>query len=221
MLSHGTAAWWWGLLRDQPTHVHVSGPGRCSSLRDVRVHHPRALERVRHHGLPVTPVPRTLLDIASAVPFSVLRRALSEATYLRLVTLDAVSAELRRGHHGSAALRAALERHNPRLARTLSLLEERFLALCEAEGIPLPEVNASVCGLMVDALWREHRVVVELAGHAAHANPAAVERDRRRELALRVAGFYVLRYTWQQVTGQPALVAADLMTHLRAGAVSG
>jgi hypothetical protein len=163
-------------------------------------------------------VPRTLLDCASVVPFSVLRRALSEATFRRLVTLDDVSAELRHGHHGSAPLRAALEQHNPQLARTLSVLEERFLGLCEGERIPLPDVNATVCGLMVDALWRERRLVVELDGHAAHANPAAVERDRRRELALRAEGYQVLRYTWQQVTENSGLVAADLKALLRAGA---
>jgi hypothetical protein len=107
-------------------------------------------------------------------------------------------------------LRSALASHRPELARTLSVLEERFQFLCEAQGIPPPEVNAKVHGLMVDALWRDHRVIVELDGHAAHGTRAAIERDRGRELELRNAGYIVLRYTWQQITRQPELVAADL-----------
>nr|MBA2256880.1 DUF559 domain-containing protein [Thermoleophilaceae bacterium] len=125
-----------------------------------------------------------------------LRRALAEADYRRLVDLDAVAALTGRGVPGSAALRAAVARHRPELALTRSVLEQRFLELCEAEGITLPRINATVCGLEVDALWEEQRVIVELDGHAAHATAAAVERDRRRELRLRAAGFVVLRYTW-------------------------
>ncbi|CAN5693670.1 hypothetical protein BH24ACT25_BH24ACT25_13160 [soil metagenome] len=140
--------------------------------------------------------------------------ALAEAEYRRLITLDAIEREARRGVPGSAALRSALVRHRPQLALTRSVLEERFLALCEAERLPLPEVNATVCGLMVDALWKEPDVVVELDGHAAHATSTAIERDRRRELRLRAAGYLVLRYTWQQITEQPELVAADLRAAL-------
>jgi very-short-patch-repair endonuclease len=103
-----------------------------------------------------------------------------------------------------------LKAHLPSLAATLSVLEERFLLLCEAYGIPLPEANAVVGGLKVDALWRGSRTIVELDGHDAHAHPSAIERDRAREVLLRAAGFRVLRYTWQQVTEQPDVVAADL-----------
>jgi len=183
-------------------------------LRDVVVHGRRRLERVWHARLPVTSVAQTLLDLATDAPTETLRRALAEAEYRRLVDLGAVEAIGGRGVPGSAALRSVLVRHRPQLALTRSVLEERFLALCEAEGLPLPQVNATVCGLMVDAFWAEQGVIVELDGHAAHATPAAIERDRRRELRLRAAGYLVFRYTWQQITEQPELVAADLRAAL-------
>ncbi|HEY7151080.1 MAG TPA: type IV toxin-antitoxin system AbiEi family antitoxin domain-containing protein [Solirubrobacterales bacterium] len=209
-LSHETGAWWWQVTRRRPPRIHVSTPTRASSVDRVSVHRPRILERTWHRGMPVAPVARTLLDIAQRVPFEELRKALAEAEYLRLVDLDTVQAMLKPGQPGSAALRKALRRHLPRLARTLSVLEERFLELCEARGVPLPEVNAIVGGLMVDCLWPARRLIVELDGYAGHAGRAAVERDRKRDLDLRAAGYLVLRYTWQQVTELPRAVVDDL-----------
>ena len=215
MLSHGTGAWWWQLMPHLSVRVHVTAPGRRRSLNDVCVHRPRReVERVWHKRLPVTPPSQTLLDIAAALPFQRLRRALAEAEYLRLVTLDEVEGALGRGRPGSGALRVALECHRPELARTRSLLEEKFLLLCERYGLTLPEVNVRVAGWLVDAVWFDARVVVEFDGHAAHGMPAAMEQDRRRELELRAAGYTVLRYTWKQITEQPELVVSDLLAHL-------
>ncbi len=152
---------------------------------------------------------RTLLDVANQVPAHRLRRLIAEAEYLQLFDFPSVGAQLGKGRRGSAALRRALALHNPRLARTLSALEERFLALCEDHAISLPEINVTVAGLMVDALWREPRIVVELDGVRAHATPAAMQRDRDRDLTLRNAGYGVLRYTWRQVTERPETVASD------------
>jgi hypothetical protein len=210
VLSHTTAAWLWSLIDTEPRRIHVTTPGRPSSLPAVRLHHSGRLESTRHRGLPVTTVARTLLDVAYLLPYPQLRRALAEADFRRLLVPADVEAVLGRGRRGSTALRRALDAHMPELAFTLSVLEERFLALCEEAGIPQPEINVTVCGLMVDALWRAPRVVVELDGHRAHALRAANERDRERELRLRDAGFVVRRYTWQQVNDQPERIAADV-----------
>lgn len=215
MLSHETAAWWWGLIDSPPERIEVSTPRWCRSLRkrgqlSIVVHERRSLHRAWHRRLPVTTVPQTLLDFASAASDRRVRRALAEAEFRRLLDFDALERMLCRGRPGSATLRRALEHHRPELAQTRSVLEQRFVELCEAGGLPRPELNVKVCGLMVDALWRDQHVIVELDGREAHGTPAQVARDHERDLRLRAAGFTVLRYTWRQITRLPDLVLADL-----------
>ncbi len=212
-LSHVTAAWWSGILKTEPRRLHVCSQVRRRSSKSVRVHCRRTIERVWHRHLPITPPTQTLLDIAAIVRITELRRALAEAEYLRLVTLDEVEAKLGRGRPGSAALRVALDCHRPQLARTRSALEEKFLLLCERHSFTPPDVNVEVAGWLVDAVWFDPKVIVELDGHAAHGTASAIEKDHRRDLDLRAAGYTVLRYTWRQVTREPARVAADLRRH--------
>jgi predicted transcriptional regulator of viral defense system len=219
-LSYATAAWWWRLIDNQPVTIDVTTPGRRSSIAAVRLHHPKHFEQTTLRGFPITTVPQTLLDFASKAPRDKLRRALAEADYRRLTNDEQLDCIGGRGHPGTAKLRAARRHHLPELARTKSPLEESFLPLLESHGIPLPEINLIVHGHKVDALWRGQRVIVELDGHRAHATPARIERDRRRDLELRAAGYTVLRYTWRQITQERATVLADLSRALNLPAPS-
>ncbi|HEY6399340.1 MAG TPA: DUF559 domain-containing protein, partial [Solirubrobacteraceae bacterium] len=214
MLSHATAAWWWGLTDEQPKRIAVSTPRRCMSLLQVRVYARRSLERTWHKRLPVTPVAQTLLDYAATSTRRRLRRALAEADYQRLLKVSDVEAVLSSGRAGSAKLRKALSIHQPRLAHTRSPLEELFLDLCERNRLPLPSLNVYVEGHLVDALWSAARLIVEVDGQRAHGTPARMNRDRERDLDLRRAGYTVHRYSWGQVTSQAELVATDLRAAL-------
>jgi Protein of unknown function (DUF559) len=220
VLSHTTAAWWWGVVPDQPDVIDVSTLTRARSLPDLRVHHPRTLDATRYRRFPVTTVPRTLLDLASQAEPDAVRQALAEADYRRLLNPEEVKAILGQGRPGSAKLRKALDRHLPRLALTRFELERRFLALCERAGLPLPEVNARVSRMTVDALWRGERLAVELDGYEGHRSRAQTERDHRRDLQARMAGFVAIRYTWRQINDEPDRVAADLQRQLSSSAPS-
>ena len=205
-----TAASWLELLDPRWQRVHVCTPRQRSSLPAVCVRGSKSFERIRHRRLPVTTPARALLDMATEVRFNELRRALSEAEYLRLVTVDDVRAELGRGKRGAAAMRRALARHDSRLARTKQGLEEEFFVLCERNHLVPDDVNVWIAGWRVDAVWHEQRVIVELDSRTAHEASWRIDNDHRRDLALRAAGYTVLRYTWQQVTETPAPVVADL-----------
>jgi predicted transcriptional regulator of viral defense system len=209
-LSHATAAWWLGLLDKQPNLIHVSTPRQCRSLAGIRVHQKRRCARIWHNRIPTTTIPQTLLDLAGTESLRTLRRVLANADYHGKLDLSAIEAELNRGRAGTAKLRHALQEHQPRLARTKSKLEVDFLELCESARLPLPEVNVRVAGWEVDALWRAQRIAVELDGYGNHRSPAQVKRDRRKELALRGAGFTPLRYGDEQLSRHRREVIADL-----------
>jgi very-short-patch-repair endonuclease len=89
-----------------------------------------------------------------------------------------------------------------------------MLHLCEEYAIPIPEFNEWLHGHLVDAVWHEQRVVVECDGEDAHSRWAQIQADRDRDLALRAAGYTVLRYTWPQISKQPGAVAADIQRAL-------
>jgi very-short-patch-repair endonuclease len=210
MLSHGTAAFWLGLTKRAPQLIHVSTPRQVVSPPGVVVHGQRELPRVWHRALPVAPLPDVLLDYASAASLDDVRYVLAQAEYHGWLDIDGLVAHLRQGRPGSAAVRRALTRHQPQLAHTRSEFERRLLALCERHGIPVPELNVWLEGYLVDALWREQKVVVETDGRDGHTSWARIQADRQRDLKLRAAGFVVLRYTWKQLTTQAVAVAADI-----------
>jgi putative AbiEi antitoxin of type IV toxin-antitoxin system/uncharacterized protein DUF559 len=212
LLSHTTAAWWWGIVTAEPTVIHLSVPGRTKSSRGLRVHRPRELEGTVHKGMPVTTVSRTIRDISSMLQFRDLRKALAEADFKRLLDIKELRAT--RGQPGGATLTRAVKRHQPRLARAKSDLEIDFIELCEHHAIPMPEINVWRAGFLVDAVWEKQQLVVEADGGAAHGTPARAEEDRNRELRLRAAGYRTIRYTYAQVTEAPEVVAADLRAQL-------
>jgi very-short-patch-repair endonuclease len=169
-----------------------------------------------HRGIPVTPVARTLVDFASVAPFERVRAAVAEADFQRALDLGAIERITGVGRPGSAKLKRALSLHRPEYARTRSPAEDSLLDLCRRHRIPFPEVNVWVEGNLVDALWRDRRLIVEVDGEQAHGTEAQMERDRERDLTLRAAGYSVLRFAARQVTRKHARVAADIRRALKA-----
>lgn len=216
VLSHRSAASLWGLLEAQLFPVEViSAHGRPGRAR-TRLHRSKVNEDERRsrHGIPVTSVERTLLDLAAVADGRRLRRAFEEADRLGLLDrqcLDRVCTR-GRGRPGVAALRALLA--ETRTGATRSDLEDRFLRLCRDRGLPLPLINASVLGYEVDAFWPAQRLVVELDGFAYHRHRAAFERDRVRDAALQAAGYRVLRLTSRALENDAARVVAQIKSLL-------
>lgn len=220
VLSHRAGGAHWELVRaGSLCEVTVATPRR--SRPGIRVHRANlpADEVTVHEGIPITTVPRTLFDLAAVLPQRQLERAINEAEVLHLwdeLSLDRLLHRYPR-HKGNTAVRAALQQRRQGSTATKSELEEMFLALTDAAGIPRPEVNVLVEGIEVDAVWRDVRLVVELDGRDTHGTAAAFERDRQRDRALQVAGWRPVRITYRQMRDAPRAVIDDVRRLRAAG----
>ena len=213
VLSHRPGGAHWQIVRDRgPCEITVAEARRSRS--GIRVHQARlaADEITVHEGIPVTTVPRTLFDLAAVVPPRELERAINEAEVLRLwdeLSLDHLLDRYPR-HKGNRSIRATLAKRRSGATVTRSELEEMFLRLIDAAGIRRPEINAIVDGFVVDAVWRDARLAIELDGRDTHGTAAAFERDRERDRTLHVAGWRPVRITYRQMAGTPGAVISDL-----------
>jgi Protein of unknown function (DUF559)/Transcriptional regulator, AbiEi antitoxin len=195
VLSHGSAAVLWGLLRPLDGPVHVSIPSRrgAGSRGGIQVHRCPSLARAQHpplltrrHRIPVTTVPRTIHDLRGSLPPRLVRRAIRQAEHAGY-RLDGVESD-----------------------GTRSDLETAFLGLCRRFGLPPPEVNVKLGSWEVDFLWRAQRLVVEVDTFTYHRGSVAFEDDHARDLDLSARGYAVRRFTDSQIEAAPERVAADL-----------
>ncbi len=217
VLSHEDAAALWGLCRTRsPTDV-TAPRGRQGQLRreGIRLHRSRTLEepeRTVRDGIPVTTVARTLFDLAERTDPAPLARLWEEADKLHLLRIDAVAAVYERGryrHRARARIRPLLReaRHSE---RTRSPLEDRFVAFCRHFELPPPATNVLVLEKEVDAAWLDALLLVELDSWEHHAHRAAFERDRKRDVALIVAGYRTIRVTHRRLDREAATLATEI-----------
>jgi very-short-patch-repair endonuclease len=211
LLSHATAAWRWNLIPAPPTTIELAAPKGRRAPAGVTLHASalRPTDATHHRNLPTTTVPRTLLDLATHYTRTALLRALAEAEFHHDLRPTDVDSTLRRGHPGSANLRAALKAHTPSRGSVRSNLERRFRRLLIRHGIELPARNHRVGPWTVDCLWPDRRVVVELDGRQ-HERPRQADEDDDRDLWLRRHGYVARRYGERQIAARPNAVVADL-----------
>ena len=207
LLSHVSAAWLWGLTKTSPLPASVSTPLHRKRRPSIRLHEARSLaseDRALREGIPVTALPRTLIDLAASVRFDWLERMVERSEELGLFDLRAVEDVLARnvGHQGHARLRRAIALYRPS-SFTRSGLEKRFLELVLAAGLPQPRTNYVEQGFELDCYWPEYRFAVELDVYETHGTRAAFERDRERQEELLLAGITMTRVTGPRLEREP------------------
>jgi Protein of unknown function (DUF559) len=215
VLSHRSGAALWGLMRPRWEPVDVtSSPGR-RGRRGIRLHEGRLHlgDRGERAGIPVTSLPRTLLDLAEVLDDDGLRRAFEEADRLKLLhmpELESVCARAGR-RKGLPALRHLIaEATEP--VTTRSPLEDRFAEFHREHlaDLPAPLTNISILDHEVDAYWPSHRLVVEMDSWEYHGHRAAFEHDRARDAAMQAAGYRVIRLTHRQLESEAPRISTQL-----------
>jgi very-short-patch-repair endonuclease len=222
LLSHRAALALWD-LRQTATgliEVTVRGPGKPGP-EDVLVRCTRVLAEqdvAEVDGIPVTSLAWTVVDYAGIAHRQQLRSVLEALERRGLYIGRELDELLERtpNRKGVKAVRAVIAEMTGPAPWLQSKLEETFAELIRRSDLPDYEANVMVEGEVVDVLWRQERVIVELDGFAFHKSRARFEADRRRDAKLMVAGYRVLRITQQRLTNEPEAVLAEIRALLSA-----
>jgi very-short-patch-repair endonuclease len=216
VLSHLSAGELWGMLPAQPGYMEVTVVSRNAGdrpgirRRRVRELHPRDIRQRR--GVRVTSPARTVLDNARHPQLEGLLGTAIDTGITNAGEIEAAIARCQT-RRGVPRLRAILDQAGG-ARRTRSWGERRLLSLIRQAGLPVPATNRQLLGFQVDALWPEHRVVVEVDGYEFHGDRQSFEADRARDARLVAAGYRVLRFTATQLEYQPMIVIGQLAAAL-------
>jgi hypothetical protein len=208
VLSHRDAAALWELRQSNSAYIDVVVPSQNGRRRPgIRVHRSGRLrpeDVTVRHGIPVTTVARTLLDLADVLTRQALKRVITEAEYTNQFDLASIDAAVQNnpGRNGAKLTKAAGAAGD----RTRSELEQRFLALLHRHGVEPPASAAWIEGYELDFVWTRAGLVVELDGFAAHKTRAAFNADRLRDRKLWRAGFRTLRLTSEALNDEEAVL---------------
>jgi hypothetical protein len=218
LVSFQSAVWLWGLEPKLEVPIHASVPWRGHAQGALALHHCPALrdeDATETEHLPVTSVPRTLLDYAWCAKTYRLERAIDRADRLELLDPTAVHliTEEVRGHRGRKPLLRAMAIYHEK-GFTRSGGEKMMLAALADAGIPRPTVNNFIEGHELDFFWQEERFAVELDSWEHHRSRRSFEIDPERQEKLAMAGIEMIRITGTRLKREPQTVARRIGEHL-------
>jgi Protein of unknown function (DUF559)/Transcriptional regulator, AbiEi antitoxin/AbiEi antitoxin C-terminal domain len=229
VVSHGTAAAFHGLWDRAPRLIDVTVPieaGRkIDGIRCRRCRYPEPEEILMVHGVAVTTVARTLVDLAGMVSLATIKKTVGRAAILKKLDLQAVDVSIHfaKRRRGLRSLELALLPYRTKdgtVPDVRSDFETLVLPDLLEMGLQRPACNVwlHIDGerLLVDFFWEEQRVVVETDGRETHETPDAFQNDRRRDQFLSSAGYRAFRTTWYQLHHERAAVLRRISRALRA-----
>ena len=211
VVSGNAAAHLFGLIKGVPPAPEVTTTSDCR-IPDLTVRRTRFLDWrdvTTFRGIPITTVPRTLVDLAAVLAEDELARVCHEA-WIRY--------RVRPGQIDAVVLRHPRTPGAPKLRRvihgdvhvTLSKLEKRFLRILREGGLPLPITNKIIDAHLIDCRWPDYRLTVELDSYRFHNTRYSWEQGYERERAAHARRDRFRRYTWRDVFEDPSRMLAEL-----------
>jgi hypothetical protein len=223
-LSHRTAAALHGLRNLNLRRIDVTVSGAAVRARDaLRIHRttkaPVRGELTTLNGLPISTVPRLLVELGATETQAELKRLIDEAVRRR--AFDHANLRTAIDRHamrpGIGRLRAAYAAYQPRPDRKSGLERAFDRLLAKHPEIPEPLRNVYLDIWELDQYWPEHHVALELDGRPYHLVVQDIERDRRKDAFLLTQGIRPLRITDERFEIDPIGALNDLKALLQLG----
>lgn len=205
-----------GLRGEAPT---VSVPIRRSNrFEAVRVHQLTDLQQAHVtevNAIPTTTPVRTVVDLAAVLSPRLLASTADQAVRQGLTDYEEIAdlhrALARRGKPGVKNLRAFLTARLGGNFTSDSVLESRLFALIVGGGLPTPATQFRPEWLRrvngrVDLAYVDDRLIIEGDSRRWHGSPEAFQLDRQRDNLAQIAGWTILRFTWDDITKRPDYV---------------
>ncbi len=163
-------------------------------------------------GIPVTALPRTLVDLLCDADRLTAIWACEDAIRQGKLTPDELD---------EALARSAGQRRIIRARRRRGLLEPRSESPLETAvrldlydgGLPIPHLQREVrtheghLVAVLDLAYDDALLGIEADGWGPHSVPNALYHDRRRANVLGALGWHLIRFTWADAVGRPAYIA--------------
>lgn len=227
LISHASAGVLWGLGGLATKRVNLwTPPTRNLRSQLVQVHRGviEPMDRRMIGPIPVTSVPRTLIDLAGVLDDEALHAAVEDAIHRGLTTpmsierrLDALGGK---GRAGAGRLRgiladrgssgAAASRLEVKIWRTL-----RAAGMCPVRQQP---VKVGATTYWIDAAFPQRRLGVEGMGDAFHRTHLQRRHEYKRLADLASVSWRIIPVTWDDINADAGEVVARVMRALTAAA---
>lgn len=220
--SHRAAAKLWTLDGIDDAPVEITTPTSRRRLKGVLLHRTGSLaacDITRRHGIPVTTVSRTLIDLAAVADQTAVELALEDGLRRRLTSVPRLRwrlAELGgRGRRGCRLLHKLLDERDPKLAATESPLETRLSQVLSRSNLPQPLRQHEITKdgrvvARVDFAYPSSRVAIEADSFRWHSGKNAWKRDLWRRNDLARLGWTILHVTADDLEKRPEQVIQEV-----------
>jgi hypothetical protein len=224
LVSHRSSAYLHGFeLIGEPVSVEITVPRhrRPRARMGVRVHESLAFDLAQpavRHGIPVTGVARTILDVAPLFDKPI--RLLDDALRQRIVTWDELwtcyLAHNVKGRNVVPFRGILLERDGN--TPPGGEFARRMADMLTGAGLPTPVFEHPVVAAghkyYLDLAWPNRMVAVECNDAGSHNTPNAFRRDPMKRNRCEGAGWLYLEFTWWDMVHESAEVVAQVATAL-------
>jgi hypothetical protein len=204
-LSHRSAASLSALVKDWqfPFEVTTVEDRRVTGITIHRSTTLKPRDVTVQLGLRTTTVARTIFDLAPSLSDRELERMIDTALHTPYMSVEQLHELISRLPHTAAArrLRNLLE---PGYRPTRSELERARRRWCRAYDIPVGLINHPHHGVVLDAYYPEHKLIVELDSLEYHTDRTTFQRDREKDRQHLAGGDATIRLTWEALHLDPA-----------------